>query len=144
MSDQIDEKMGGFQCVPRLFREYDYWKLKQPKNRDKFKPDISDFKNEIIKVPLKKGDLLIFNSLLPHGIRPNLSKNKIRIAQYVSMFPSEENNESLKEWRIKSWSERIAPEGYAFPGDPRSWEQKKYKKAKLSDLGKKLLGLKSW
>ena len=60
------------------------------------------------------------------------------------MFPSEEDNRLLKEWRIKSWSERIAPEGYAFPGDPRNWEQKKYKKAKLSDLGKKLLGLKSW
>ena len=37
-------------------------------------------------MPLKKGDLLIFNSLLPHGIRPNLSKNKIRIAQYISLF----------------------------------------------------------
>jgi len=144
LSDQIDENMGGFQCVPRLFREYDSWKLSQPSDRDKFKPDVSDFKNEIIKVPLKKGDLLIFNSLLPHGIRPNLSKNKIRIAQYVSMFPSEENNEALKEWRIKSWSKRIAPEGYAFPGDPRNWEQKKYKKAKLSVLGKKLLGLNSW
>ena len=60
------------------------------------------------------------------------------------MFPSEENNEALKEWRIKSWSKRIAPEGYAFPGDPRNWEQQKYKKAKLSVLGKKLLGINSW
>ena len=91
-----------------------------------------------------KGDLLIFNSLLPHGIRPNLSKNKVRIAQYISMFPAEEENTALKAWRIKSWSERISPEGYAFPGDPRNWEKKKYKKAVLSKLGKKLLGLIAW
>ena len=118
MSDQIDENMGGFQCVPRLFREYDSWKLSQPSDRDKFKPDVSDFKNEIIKVPLKKGDLLIFNSLLPHGIRPNLSKNKIRIAQYVSMFPSEENNEALKEWRIKSLVQKNCARRICFSWRP--------------------------
>ena len=144
LSDQTDENMGGFQCIPRLFREYDSWKLSQPKGRNKFQPDISSFETEIVKVPLLIGDLLIFNSLLPHGIRPNLSKEKIRIAQYISMFPAEEENDALKSWRVKSWSERIAPEGYAFPGDPRKWEQKKYKRAVLNELGKKLLGLNSW
>ena len=144
LSDQTDVNMGGFQCVPRLFREYDSWKLSQPKNRNKFQPDISEFKNDIVKVPLLKGDLFIFNSFLPQGIRPNLSKNKVRIAQYISMFPAEEENTALKAWRIKSWSERISPEGYAFPGDPRNWEKKKYKKAVLSKLGKKLLGLIAW
>ena len=39
---------------------------------------------------------------------------------------------------------RIAPEGYASPGDPGNWEQTKYKKAELSDLGEKILGLKKW
>ncbi len=144
LSDQTDENMGGFQCIPRLFREYDSWKLSQPKDRNKFQPDISSFETDIVKVPLLTGDLLIFNSLLPHGIRPNLSKNKVRIAQYISMFPAEEENDALKSWRVKSWSERIAPEGYAFPGDPRKWEQNKYKRAGLNELGKKLLGLNSW
>ena len=41
-------------------------------------------------------------------------------------------------------SKRIAPEGYAFPGDPRNWEQEKYKTAKLSKLGEKILGLQKW
>jgi len=144
LSDQTDKNMGGFQCVPKLYREYDSWKLSQPKDRNRFQPDISDLKNEIVKVPLLVGDLLIFNSLLPHGIRPNFSKNKIRIAQYISMFPAEEDNISMKDWRTNSWSKRIAPEGYAFPGDPRNWEQKKYGRAKLSLLGKKLLGLLAW
>jgi hypothetical protein len=142
LADQTDENMGGFQCVPELFRTYDTWKLTQPEDRDYYKPDITGF--ELVKVKMEAGDLLIFNSQLPHGIRPNLSVDKVRIAQYISMMPAEEDNEALKEWRITSWRDRKAPEGYAFPGDPRKWELTKYKTAELSELGKKLLGLERW
>jgi len=127
-----------------LYRNYDSWKLTQPDNRDRFQPDISQLEDKIVKVKMEAGDLLIFNSTQPHGIRPNKSDNKVRIAQYISMMPAEEENEELRKWRINSWKNRIAPEGYAFPGDPRKWEQTKYKTAKLTDLGKKLLGLNSW
>jgi len=144
LADQMDESMGGFQCIPWLFRNYDSWKLSQPKNRDRFKPDVSALQNKIVKVKLEAGDLLIFNSCLPHGIRPNVSENKVRIAQYISMMPAEEDNIALKEWRINSWYNRISPEGYAFPGDPRNWEQKKYNTAVLNPLGEKLLGKVSW
>ena len=144
LSDQIDPEMGGFQCIPWLFRNYDSWKLSQSKERDRFQPNTKDLKKYIIKVPLEAGDLLIFNSLEPHGIRPNNSIDKVRIAQYISMMPADEKNLSLKEWRINSWKNRVAPEGHAFPGDPRNWEQTKYNKAKLSPLGEKLLGLVSW
>ena len=142
LADQMDENMGGFQCLPDLFRNYDIWKLTQPADRDRFKPDTTDFKFE--KVKLEAGDLLIFNSLQPHGIRPNNSKDKVRIAQYISMMPAEEDNQALKNWRVNSWKNRIAPEGYAFPGDPRNWEQTKYETAKLNELGEKLLGFKKW
>ena len=60
------------------------------------------------------------------------------------MMPAQEDNIELKNWRIKSRKDTIAPEGYAFPGDPRNWEQQKYKTAILSELGKKLLGLNNW
>ena len=143
LEDQTDLSMGGFQCIPWLYKNYNLWKKSQPKNRDRFKPDVSGLEDKIVKVPLEAGDLLIFNSTLPHGIRPNYS-NKVRIAQYISMMPAEEENLDLKNWRINSWKNRVAPEGHAFPGDPRKWEQIKYKTAKLNYLGKKLLGLKSW
>lgn len=142
LADQTDEQMGGFQCVPELFRNYHSWKLSQPEDRNHFMPDITGL--ELVKVPLEAGDLLIFNSLEPHGIRPNLSQNKVRIAQYISMMPAEEDNEPLRQWRIRSWQDRIAPEGYAFPGDPRNWEKTRYSTAELNDLGKKLLGLVRW
>jgi len=144
LADQTDENMGGFQCIPWLFQNYDSWKLDQPEDRNRFQPDITGLEDKLVKVKLEAGDLLIFNSCLPHGIRPNLSKDKVRIAQYVSMMPAEEENEALKNWRINSWKNRIAPEGYAFPGDPRNWEQTKYTTAQLSPLGEKLLGLSKW
>ena len=140
--DQTDENMGGFQCVPELFRTYDTWKLTQPEDRDHFKPDITGF--ELVKVKMEAGDLLIFNSSLAHGIRPNLSQNKVRIAQYISMMPAQEDDQPLLDWRVTSWRDRVAPEGYAFPGDPRKWEQTRYSTAELSPLGKKLLGLEKW
>jgi hypothetical protein len=142
LADQTDENMGGFQCIPELYRNYDQWKLTQPSDRHRFLPDTTGFTPT--KVKLNAGDLLIFNSLQPHGIRANQSKDKVRIAQYISMMPAEEENESLRQWRIQSWKNRIAPEGYAFPGDPRNWEQIKYETAELNDLGKKLLGLEKW
>ncbi len=144
LADQTDENMGGFQCIPELFRTYDTWKLTQPADRNRFQPDISEFENQVVKVKLNAGDLLIFHSALPHRIRPNRSEDKVRIAQYISMMPAEEDNEALRQWRVDSWRERIAPEGYAFPGDPRGWEQSRYETAELSDLGKKLLGIERW
>lgn len=144
LADQDDENMGGFQCIPWLYRNYDSWKLTQPEDRDRFQPSLDGLEDKIVKVKMSAGDLLIFNSREPHGIRPNKSKDKVRIAQYISMMPAEPENEVLKNWRINSWKHRIAPEGYAFPGDPRKWEQTKYDTAKLSPLGQKLLGLKDW
>ena len=144
LADQNDEDMGGFQCIPWLYRNYDSWKLSQPEDRDHFKPDVSDLTEHLVKVKLNAGDLLIFNSCQPHGIRPNLSKDKVRIAQYISMMPAEEDNTELRDWRINSWDKRIAPSGYAFPGDPRNFEQIKYERADLNELGEKLLGLKKW
>jgi hypothetical protein len=142
LADQTDPEMGGFQCVPELFRTYDAWAPTQPADRDRFKPDVTGF--EIVKVPMEAGDLLIFNSSLAHGIRPNRSNGKVRLAQYISMMPAQEANEALRQWRIASWRDRIPPEGYAFPGDPRRWEQTRHERAVLTELGEKLLGLCSW
>ena len=144
LADQNDPNMGGFQCVPWLYRNYDTWKLTQPEDRNRFQPDMTGLEDELVKVPLEAGDMLIFNSTLAHGIRPNKSENKVRIAQYISMMPADPANEALIDWRVRSMSARIAPEGYAFPGDPRKWEQTRYERADLSELGRKLLGLDPW
>ena len=119
-----------------LFRNFEDWKKQQAADRDGFKPNIDGF--DVYPVPMKAGDLLIFNSLLAHGIRPNTSDDKVRMAQYIAMTPSAENNEDLR--RIESWRERRAPEGFAFPGDPREWERTKYATAELTPLAVVCLG----
>jgi hypothetical protein len=138
----VDPEMGGFQCVPELFRNFEAWKKEQPEGRDGFAPNIEGY--DVYPVPMKAGDLMIFNSLLAHGIRPNTSTDKARMAQYISMTPAAEDNQDLRERRVQSWWERRTPEGFAFPGDPREWERTKYETATLTPLGRKLLGIDSW
>jgi hypothetical protein len=137
-----DSEVGGFQCVPELFRTLERWIPTQPADRNPFMPDISGF--EIRFVPLKAGDLLIWNTLLAHGIKPNASTNRARLAQYISMYPADEASSSVRETRVRSWRERESPNDPAFPGDPREWEKRHSSRAQLTELGERLLGLKSW
>ena len=132
--------MGGFQCIFDLYHHYDTWKLTEA--GWKTAADTTGF--DFVKVRMEAGALLIFNSTLAHGIRPNLTKDKVRTAQYISMMPVQEDNEALRQWRITSWRDRQWPEGYAFPGDPRQWEKTRYETAELSPLGRNLLGLDRW
>jgi len=137
-----DAATGGFQCVPQLFRNFESWVKTQPADRDPMHPEMSGF--EIENVEMEAGDMLIFNSLLAHGVRPNHSDNRVRIAQYISMHPADEDNEIERQERIRLWRELDHPRRDAFPGDPREWEKRNASVAKLTPLGEKLLGLSSW
>jgi hypothetical protein len=140
--NDTDPDVGGFQGVPELFRNFSQWIAGQPADRDPFHPDMTGFELEF--VPMKAGDLLIFNSLLAHGIRPNTTTDRVRMAQYISMYPADEDNAQKRETRVRSWSERLPPVGHAFPGDPREWERTRYERAELNALGRKLLGVEPW
>lgn len=135
-------EIGGFQCVPSVFSEIDDWSSKQPVDANPFKPDVTG--HDIINVELEAGDLLIFNSLLAHGVRPNRSKDSVRMAQYISMFPADFENEALRQERIRIFRDQAHPIGDPFPGDPREFERNNYERAKLGSLGVKLLGLEPW
>ena len=137
-----DGDVGGFQCVPHLFEHFDEWVTTQPADRDPMHPDTTGL--EIVNVEMDAGDLLIFNSLLAHGVRPNHSDNRVRMAQYISMYPADEGNETEQQERIRLWRERDSPKRDAFPGDPRDWEKHNAQTAVLTELGEKLLGLKRW
>jgi ectoine hydroxylase-related dioxygenase (phytanoyl-CoA dioxygenase family) len=139
--DQNGE-VGGFQCIPELFYDFDKWVKTQPADRDPMHPDYSGYK--ITNIEMNAGDLMIFNSLLAHGVRPNYSTNRARMAQYISMFPANEEDAEERAERIRLWRELDHPKRDAFPGDPREWEKKNATTAKLTPLGEKLLGRKSW
>jgi hypothetical protein len=137
-----DMEVGGFQCVPEIFADLDNWSSTLPAEANPFKPDVSSY--EIVNTTMEPGDLLIFNSLLPHGVRPNRSDSRVRMAQYISMFPADFENVRLREARIKTWRDQTSPIGDPFPGDPRDFERNHYPVATLNDLGQKLLGLTPW
>ncbi len=137
-----DEAVGGFQCIPELFYDFDKWVKTQPADRDPMHPDWSGY--TITNINMEAGDLMIFNTLLAHGVRPNHSGDRVRMAQYISMFPANEDDEADRAERIRLWKELDHPKRDAFPGDPREWEKHNATTAKLNPLGEKLLGLKSW
>ena len=134
-----DEDQGGFQCVPGFHRRFSDWVKTQPSDRNPGQPDMAGL--TLRKVSGKAGDLLIWHSLLPHGNSENMSERP-RWSQYILMSPAEEDNEALREERIRLWRERLTPQG--FPGEPRGWERQNAGPADLTPLGRRLLGLDRW
>ena len=137
-------EQGGFQCVPGFHRRIDAWIATQPADRDPFRPDTTGMQVE--RIPMRAGDLLIWDSRLPHGTAPNLS-DRPRVAQYISMFPADEGNAAHLERRLTAWRTRTTPhdpQGFPFPGDPRRIEELHGRTADLTPLGRKLLGLDRW
>ena len=137
----VTAEQGGLQVVPGFHRYFEEWVQMQPADRDTWKPDMTGL--ELVPVEMNAGDLVIWHSLLPHGTGRNNS-TRPRLAQYISMFPAKEDDEAVRQKRIKSWRERLPREGMAFTGDPRNWEILHGTTAELTPLGKKLLGLESW
>ncbi|MBI4531852.1 MAG: phytanoyl-CoA dioxygenase family protein [Candidatus Latescibacteria bacterium] len=133
------ENQGGFQCVPGFHRKFEEWGQSQSEDSASPPPDPTGL--EVQKIPGKAGDLVIWQSLLPHGNSRNTS-DRPRLAQYITMFPTGEKNEEARQSRIRLWRDRLSPDG--FPGDPRGLEQQYGKPATLTALGKKLLGLEVW
>lgn len=143
LSDTSEES-GGFQCIPELFEHFEDWRRGAPAGRNPWRPELDTVPWSPRFIPMQAGDLLIFNSLLAHGIRPNTSTDRVRLAQYISFTPANETDTELRDWRIGSWHRREPARGYAFPGDPRGWEQARYPRAALTPLGERILGLTGW
>ena len=76
-----DPEMGGFQCVPELFANLEAWLREQPAGRDSWSPGPTPY--AVKSIAMQAGDLLIWNSLLAHGVRPNRSADRVRMAQYI-------------------------------------------------------------
>ncbi len=139
-----DINQGGFQCVPGMHRRLEEWVPTQPADRDPRRPDLTGL--EVKAIPGRAGDLLIWHRGLPHGNGRNLSERP-RLAQYILMHPAPPpgpERDTQREHRVRMWRDRLPPSGKAFPGDPRGIEQREYRTAELTLLGRRLLGLDAW
>jgi ectoine hydroxylase-related dioxygenase (phytanoyl-CoA dioxygenase family) len=100
LSDTSPES-GGFQCYPELFNLL-AWRKSVPQDRNPWQPDLATVPYPMEFIAMKKGELLIFNSLLAHGIRPNTSTDQVRLAQYISFTPAQQDNQSCATGACKA------------------------------------------
>lgn len=136
--------MGGFQCIPGFHKDLDKWIAAQPVDRDPRAPDLNALPPgmRVTPIPMRAGDLLIWDTLLAHGNGHNVS-DKPRWAQYITMSPAGSTEEA--QARIDRWQNRKKPPyDRAFPGDSRRVEELHGQTAQLTPLGRKLLGLDAW
>lgn len=130
---------GGFQCVPGFPAMFSEWVSSQPADRNPRVPDLSGLR--VQSIPGRAGDLLIWNSLLPHGNGCNMSQQP-RLAQYIAMNPADFSDHRQRQERIDFW--RTRKPSPKWPGDPRGWELNQPGPAVLTGLGRRLLGLDLW
>jgi len=138
-------EMGGFCCIPGFHRVLAEWIAQQPADRNPRSPDLSRLPEgfAVTPIPMRAGDLVIWNRLLAHGNGRN-EGTRPRLAQYVTMYPVSDD-EAQREERIACWRERRAPSYWErdIPEKYRGRELR-YPPAELTPLGRKLLGLDRW
>ena len=136
--NDTEHELGGFQCSPELFRDFDRWKLGQPADRDPIRPSVSWDEYPVVRPQLHAGDLLLWNGMLAHGVARNTSDKGVRAVQYVSMMPALETNLELKRSRVDSWRTLSTPDWNAtLLGDVYRPESLRYGPAELTELGEK-------
>lgn len=132
-----DADMGGFQCVPEIYKNLSGYIEEHGTDR---RTDLTG--HTVTKVPLRAGDIVIWSTLMAHGNGDNRT-DRPRLAQYVSMNPAPEKGDAGP--RIDAWqANRPVAGANAFPGDPRGIEERRGEPARLTGLGRKLLGVDSW
>jgi hypothetical protein len=139
---------GGFQCIPGAHKLLDEWMFaRKPEERNRGL-DMEAMGLTATPIVGKAGDLVIWDTRLPHGNGHNTS-DRPRLAQYISMHrapqpPLSEEQEARRQERIRQWREHAAPRNRTFPGDERWEEERNGATAELTPLGRKLLGLDFW
>ncbi len=132
LSDATEDD-GGFICVPTFHKHVEEWaRANQEYYGSKF---VSDFVSvptrdplcgQGLKVPVRAGSLVVWDSRLPHCNFPNQS-DKFRYVQYVKMFPKRRNAPKFNE------SRRMLMEAMMRRANFQP-----------SELGMKLFGLAEW
>lgn len=129
---------GGFRCVPSLFLDAEAWPthpLQRPWG-DEWQPNVSD--HEIVEVSASQGDLIVWDSRLPHANSKNTS-DRPRVAFYIQMFPP--IGEQERRIRIECYQTGTCHPTWRYrPGAART---EPWPPANLTALGKQLLGLRS-
>jgi Phytanoyl-CoA dioxygenase (PhyH) len=128
---------GGFRCSPSLMHNRDRWPSAWQTSSygAEYRPiDVVD--SEVVEVPLDAGDLLIFDSHLPHGTVRNEAASP-RVAFVLQMFP--EGSPAEAEANVADHLAGVTPPWWRWkPGHDRV---ELGPPATLTDHGKRLIGM---
>jgi hypothetical protein len=126
---------GPFECVPSISADLDRFLATHP--GDDALDDLEG--HEVVKVPARAGDLVVWDSRLPHHGGRNTGRAP-RLSVAIAMWP--EGDDAERAERIACWRDKRPPacwRGWRGQVDPEPGEP-----AILTDLGRKLLGLDRW
>ena len=128
---------GAFCGVPDLFADLAGWIERHP---DAGVTDVDLEGHDVVPVPGRAGDLVVFDSRLPHGNGANLAATP-RVAQYLNYWPAAASGDDAAE-NAELYRTGMAP-GHlrSRPGwdAPQPWPP-----AELNPLGRRLAGLDPW
>lgn len=132
------EGHGGFRCAPPWFRDPSRWphEWSTVDGRTEYRPDVPE--HEVVEVPLRVGDLVIFDSHLPHGTVRN-HRSTARAVFYLQLHP--QGTEADRQERLDDMAAGRCPPWWRWkPGH----DQLQRWPLELSSLGHKLAGLDAW
>ncbi len=127
---------GGFRCVPALFRDQDRWPHDWAPGRI---GPASVEPAEVVEVPTSTGDVVIWDSRLPHANSLNAS-DRPRVAFYLQYFPP--GDAAAASERLEDYLAGRAP--VFFRNKPGHDRVEPWPPARLTRLGRRLLGAEPW
>jgi hypothetical protein len=128
---------GPFECVPSVFEALQPYLDAHPELDLEAPLDLVG--HEVVAVTARAGDLVIWDSRLPHRGGPNRGRAP-RVSVPIAMWP--EGDDAERSERIACWRERRAPEYWR--GWPGQLDPEPGPPTELSPLGRLLLGLDRW
>lgn len=154
--DDTQVGQGGFACIPGFHKEFrewcaahQNWTVKDPKKKFNKFMDQELITSKLKQIPMKAGDFLVWNNLLPHCNTRNTSE-KWRFCYYIRMFRADGEHEQLRRYAVEAYSEGKRPAHFATGGTtPNDWATiemgaKFIPPPELTELGRKLVGIENW
>jgi hypothetical protein len=133
----VTAEQGAFRCLPTLFRDRDGWVKRHP---DGPIWDIDAEGHDVVPVCGKAGDLVLFDTRLPHSNGDNVADTP-RVVQYVTMWPPNPWGQQAESHQAIWRTGRAHPDHRVRKG----WDHAElWPPAQLTPLGRRLLALEPW
>jgi hypothetical protein len=134
-----DAEQGAFACVPSVYKRLDEWLSTHNSDAEIRRPDVSA--EPLVKVGAPAGSLVMFHRLMPHTSAPNES-TRPRWVQYVGM--DREGSEEERVARVRDYLDKMPPAWAIRQKVPGQQMPEPGAPARLTVLGRKLVGLDRW